>query len=67
MTFHDIASAQQYAREHDKRIVVEMAWIAGVIEIYPGGRTIKWPAALRHHRRLTPDSEFSFTSKEQIK
>jgi hypothetical protein len=66
MKFPNLNSAKDYSRTHEQMIYVELFGQVGVFQIYPGGRTIQWPANERYWRRLTPDAEFKtpYSSKE---
>jgi hypothetical protein len=58
LVFDNVLLAQVFARTHDRVIYVEIQGYEGVFQVYPGGRTIKWPATERYVRRLTPAKEF---------
>ena len=58
MIFPNLNSAKDYSSTHEQMIYVELFGQVGVFQIYPGGRTIQWPATERFWKRLTPDEDF---------
>ena len=62
MTFGTIDYAREWAKRLDKMIYVEIEHVSGVLQVYPGGRTVFYGGDLprfdRYRKRLTPDKEF---------
>lgn len=56
--FPNLSTAQEWSKKHDAMIYVELFGTVGVFQIYPGGRTIQYPADERHWRRLTTEAYF---------
>lgn len=52
MTFPSLSNAQSFSRTAFLMIHVRIEGEPGVFQIYPGGRTIRWPDTDRHIRRL---------------
>lgn len=63
MKFPTVDAAQEWSTKHGRHIFVEIEGADGVLEVYPGGRTIFRAANLgkvyeRYLAKLTPDTDF---------
>lgn len=52
MRFANMTRAKEYSRDKGRKIYCLISGVGGVFEVYPGGRSIKWPASPRYLRRL---------------
>lgn len=53
--FSNADQARRVAKKLDKVIYCELFGIVGVLQVYPGGRSVLYPAIPRYRSRLTPD------------
>ena len=53
--FSNADQARLVAKKLDKVIYCELFGIVGVLQVYPGGRSVLYPATTRYQARLTPD------------
>lgn len=53
--FSNADQARRVAKKLDKVIYCELFGIVGVLQVYPGGRSVLYPAIPRYQSRLTSD------------
>ncbi len=66
MTFHTASDAREMARKLDRVLYVELFGVVGVLQVYPGGRSVLYPAIERYQKRLTPDEVFTQETKTEV-
>lgn len=61
LVFTHLADAREYAKCHQEMIYCQIEGYRAlwVFQVYPGGRTIRWPAAGRHLRRFREQQKAS--------
>jgi hypothetical protein len=55
--FASINDALAWSKHYCRMIYCELFGQVGVFQVYPGGRSIKWPSTGRFFKRLTSDEE----------